>query len=192
LIDTGRPNGSRSIMNTLNAHIDRSASHLFSPVDLRFVLDFESHYDRSVLAQGEITARVLTREWERKDIDVMFAEGVDISLRYGAAILKQMWGNAGLEAKLVMPWQFGVYREDMNNLDDQEAVCESGLMTLEEVWRRISHLPGKEKINPARPTYTIFSHRQWTTRSRGSILTTMRGKVRKTNQSAMKKERFIS
>ena len=146
LIDTGRPNGSRSIMNTLNAHIDRSASHLFSPVDLRFVLDFESHYDRSVLAQGEITARVLTREWERKDIDVMFAEGVDISLRYGAAILKQMWGNAGLEAKLVMPWQFGVYREDMNNLDDQEAVCESGLMTLEEVWRRISHLPDAESM----------------------------------------------
>ena len=143
-IETGRATGTRSLANLLYAHVDRVASHLFSPVDLRFILDFEAHYPANILAQAEVAARTITREWERKDMDIVFGEGVKVALKYGSAIFKQMWGNSGLECSLLMPWQFGVYREDMNSLDDQEAVCESGLMTLEETWRRISHLPGAE------------------------------------------------
>lgn len=145
-IETGRATGVRSLINLLYAHIDRTASHLFSPVDLRFILDFEAHYPANILSQAETAARVITREWERKDMDVTFGEGVKVSLKYGAAILKQMWGHSGLECSLLMPWQFGVYREDTNNLEDQEAVCESGLMTLEETWRRISHLPNADNM----------------------------------------------
>ena len=42
-IETGRATGTRSLANLLYAHVDRVASHLFSPVDLRFILDFEAH-----------------------------------------------------------------------------------------------------------------------------------------------------
>ena len=152
-IQTGRPTGSRALVNKLYAHIDRLSSHLFSPAELRFMLDFEAHYEPAMLARGEMASRALTREWERKDIDILFGSGVNVSLMYGAAILKQMWGHTGVEARLLMPWQFGVYREDVNSLDDQEAVCESGLMTLEEVWRRISHLPNATALYN-----TIISH----------------------------------
>ena len=145
-IETGRNSGQRALVNKLYGHIDRLAAHLFSPTELRFVLDFEAHYPAETLEQGETTARVLTREWERKDIDILFAAAVPVALSYGAAILKQMWGHSGLEARIIMPWQFGVYREDVNNIEDQEALCESGMMTLEEVWRRISHLPNADKL----------------------------------------------
>ena len=145
-IQTGRASGSRALINKLYSHIDRLSAHLYSPAELRFILDFEAHYPTDVLAMGEATARTLTREWERKDIDVMFGAAVDTGLSYGAAVLKQMWGHSGLEARVIMPWQFGVYREDVNNIEDQEAVCESGLMTLEEAWRRISHLPKADEM----------------------------------------------
>ncbi len=143
-IQAGRASGNRAIVNKLYSHIDRLASHLFSPADLRFVLDFESHHPKEVLAQAEMASRVLTREWERNDIDVAFAAAVGTSLSYGSAIMKQLWGHSGLESKIIMPWQFGVYREDLNNIEDQEALCESGQMTLEEAWRRVSHLPDAE------------------------------------------------
>ena len=145
-IQTGRASGQRSLVNLLYSHIDRLASHLFSPVELRFVLDFEAHYPKETLSQGETAARSLTREWEHKAMDIAFASAVELSLQYGSAIFKQVWGHDGVEGHVVMPWQFGVYREDINNIEDQEAVCESGLMTLPEVWRRISHLPNAESM----------------------------------------------
>lgn len=152
-IQTGNDTGTRALVNKLYAHNDRLSSHLFSPSELRFILDFEAFYPPEMLYKGETAARVLTREWERKDIDILFGAGVKISLDYGAAIMKQMWGHSGVDARLLMPWQFGVYREDLNNIDDQEAVCESGAMTLHEAWRRISHLPDAAKLYQ-----TILAH----------------------------------
>ena len=145
-LQTGRATGARALINKLYAHNDKLASHLFSPAELRFILDYEAHYPVNILNKGEVAARVLTREWERKDVDMLFGAGVKTSLDYGAAILKQMWGHSGLDARLIMPWQFGVFREDVNNLDDQEALCESGFMTTQEAWRRISHLPSAEEL----------------------------------------------
>ncbi len=45
-----------------------------------------------------------------------------------------------------MPWQFGVYRESENDINKQSALCETTLMTLPEIWRRIFHLPNSEKL----------------------------------------------
>jgi hypothetical protein len=145
-VETGRPSGTRALVNKLYSHIDRLQSHLYSPAELRFVLDYEAHYPAEVLAQGEVAARVLTREWERKDIDVQFGNAVNLGLQYGACIMKQMWGHSGVEARVIQPWQFGVYREDVTSIEEQEALCESGLMTLPEVWRRISHLPDAQAL----------------------------------------------
>ena len=145
-VETGTEGGNRALVNKLYSHNERLAAHLYSPTELRFDMDFESHYATDILAMGETTARVITREWERKDIDMLFGDGVNLGLKYGAAIAKQVWGHAGVEARLVMPWCFGVYREDVTNLEDQEALCESGLMTLAEVWRRISHLKDAESM----------------------------------------------
>ena len=45
-IETGRSNGNRALVNKLYAHNDRLASHLFSPSELAFMVDFEAHYAR--------------------------------------------------------------------------------------------------------------------------------------------------
>src|SRR5215469_5249304 len=136
---TGAPDGNTAILNYLNHHIDRKAGYLFSPADLRFHLEFENHYPPETLAQAEVAARVLTREWQRRDIDLQFSEAVDIALTHGACIPKLMWGFDGITCKLVMPWQFGVYREDLNDLAEQEAVLETSYITLHDLYRRISH-----------------------------------------------------
>jgi hypothetical protein len=57
-----------------------------------------------------------------------------------------MWGYDGLTARLVMPWNFGVYREDLNDLYAQEAVCETTFISKHEFWRRISHLPNRDDL----------------------------------------------
>lgn len=152
ICDTGRQDGTRSLINMIFSHIDRLASHLYSPTELNFTIDCEYEYPENILDRCEKAAKILTREFERSNTDIAFGQGVFESLKYGAAILKQWVQQEGPEhlpvyqRSLVMPWQFGVYREDVNELSRQPALCETVMLTMPEVWRRIYHLPEAEKL----------------------------------------------
>ena len=79
LIATGRAAGGLALANILYGHIDRLASHLFSPSGLRFAMDYENLYEK---------------EWQEKgacEIDLALladhAEGVHLVLVPAAALL---------------------------------------------------------------------------------------------------------
>lgn len=150
--ETGRYDGNKSLINLLYKHLDRTAAHLFSPVELKFSIDFENPYDKETYDRGKQVGRVLGRQWERSNTDTLFGRGVFEATKYGACILKQWAQVEGWEetpafySKLVMPWQFGVYNESENDLSRQAAVVETCALTLPEVWRRIWHLPNARKM----------------------------------------------
>lgn len=150
--DSGQSDGNKSITNRLYGHIDRLSAHLFSPTDLEFNIDFENPQPKSIQERGKAIAKLLTRDFERSSSDMLFGQGVTEALCYGAAFFKQYPQQEGVDgvpvykSRLVMPWQFGVYREDLNNLNDQYALCETTLLTLPEVWRRIHFLPEADAL----------------------------------------------
>ena len=151
-IETGRPAGGLALANMLYGHVDRTASHLFSPTDLRFAIDYENIYPQEWMDKGTVAARVVSREWERKNIDVLFGHGVKEALSYGSYLLKQLAGKDAeghfyfRGARLVPPWAFGVYDEGVNELDQQEALTETVWLNRHEVWRRVRNLPDAEKL----------------------------------------------
>lgn len=152
IAETGRYDGTKSLINLLNKHLDRTAAHIFSPVELKFAIDFENTYPKAVLERANVVARILTRTWERSNTDNVFGRGVFEALKYGACLLKQWVQVEGVDEtpvyykKLVMPWQFGVYNESENEIDRQAVLCETATLTLPEVWRRIWHLPDAKKL----------------------------------------------
>ncbi len=152
VLETGRQAGGLALANLIYSHIDRLAAHLFSPSELRFAIDYENIYPKEWLAKGAVAARVVSRSWEHKNIDMLFGHGVKHSLTYASCILKQIGGKDAdgvfqfKGAKLVMPWQFGVYNEGINDLADQEAFVETDWLNRHEVWRRIQQLPDAEKL----------------------------------------------
>jgi hypothetical protein len=156
ITETGRYDGSKSLLNLIYRKVDTVAAHLFSPIELKFNIDFENLYPKNVYDQAAVVAKGLTRGWERNNTDLKFAQGVFESVKYGTTILKQ-WGqvdhregdedeSVSLHAKLVMPWQFGVYNESETDIGTQPALCETFTITLPEVWRRIAHLPNAKKL----------------------------------------------
>lgn len=151
-LETGRAAGGLALANLLYSHIDRLASHLFSPSELRFSIDYENLYPKEFLEKGAVAARVVSREWERKNIDMLFGHGVKECLTYASCLLKQLSGKAAdgsfqfRGARLVMPWAFGVYNEGINDLADQEAFVETVWMNKHEIWRRVRNLPDAEKL----------------------------------------------
>jgi len=154
IAETGRYDGTKSLINMMFVHLARTAALLFSPVELEFKLDFERPYPKDIQKKGAMTAKLLTRQWERNGTDMVFGRGVFEALKYGACILKQwpqLEGVKGKERptyhrKLVMPWQFGVYREDENEIENQEVLCETTTLTLPEVWHRICMFDDAKKL----------------------------------------------
>jgi hypothetical protein len=151
-IESGRADGGKSLVNLMRMHIDRLSAHLFSPTELRFNIDYEREYQKPELERAQVASRLLSREWEQTNTDMTWSLGVTEALKYGAALLKQTPyrngpdGSVGYRKGLIMPWQFGVYREDQNDLDLQPCMVETTLLTPPEVWRRIFHLPNARAI----------------------------------------------
>src|SRR5882757_4579155 len=150
IAETGRYDGTKSLINMMNTHLERTASHLFSPVELKFAMDFDNAYPANDIKRGEVFAKHLTRHWEKTGLDQLFSRGVFEGLKYGAAILKQ-WPveeneKPNYKKKLVLPWNFGVYREDENDIDNQEALFETSALTGPEVWQRIYRFPKAKEL----------------------------------------------
>lgn len=154
IVETGRQNGSKALINMMFNHVDRMASHLYSPVELRFTVGFENMYPKNVNDRAEVVARALTKTWEKHNLDTLFEQGVFESCKYGACIQKQMtkYKTVGDDqipvypGRIVMPWQFGVYREDLNKIEDQPAVCETTYLSMPEVRNRIANLPDADGL----------------------------------------------
>lgn len=151
-LETGRAAGGLALANLLYGHVDRLASHLFSPTDLRFAIDFERHYEQIWHDRASVVARTITRAWQRKNVDLLFGLGVSGALAYGSFALKQLAGVHAdgtfqyRGARLVPPWRMGLYNESINDLDDQEVIMEVMYLNRHEVWRRIRHLDGPERL----------------------------------------------
>jgi hypothetical protein len=154
LAETGRYDGTKSLLNMLHKSLDETAAHLFSPVELKFSMDFEKPYPKQIYQRGAEAAKGVTRIWERNSTDIAFARGVFESLKYGCVLQKQwpeMEGHGEDEHPvyrdaLVMPWNFGVYREDKVKIDEQEILCETSNLTGPEIWKRIWKLPKAEQL----------------------------------------------
>jgi len=132
--------------NRCFSHVDRLASFLFSPVDVRFDIEFDLTEEEDVHAMGRASARYLNREFHRCGVDLEFFAGVNSALVKGCAILRQNWGFDGLEPWLIQPEFFGVLREDIADLDRQEAFVQTSYLTRGQFWRTISDHPEATSI----------------------------------------------
>jgi hypothetical protein len=151
-VETGRAAGGMSRCNVLYGHIDRLASYLYSPSELHFAMDWEYAYPKKFIEMGKVAARLVTAEWNSKNLDILFGGGLKEALTYGMCLMKHIVGRGDDRtyqshgARLVMPWNFGVFNEALNDLADQECFVETCWLNRHEVWRRVRHLPDAEKL----------------------------------------------
>jgi len=89
--ETGRYDGMKSLINMLNFQLIRAADHLFSPVQLKFSIDFERPRPKVEYERAKAVAEVLTRTWERQQYRhyVWTDGGFRIDSNTDAAIHKQ-------------------------------------------------------------------------------------------------------
>lgn len=145
---TGALSGQVSKYNRCFSHVDKLSSFIFSPADVRLAIEFDG--DDLPLWREKVTvaARYLNRRFNRAGCGEAFAAANEISLVEGAAIVKLTWGPTGrLEPWTIRPAFFGVLREDIEDLDRQEAFVHSFYVTPDGFRRMISRHPDRAELN---------------------------------------------
>lgn len=137
---------SPAIYNRCFSHIDRTASYLYSPADVRFLIELDITMGREYLDRAQVSGRFLSREFHRAGSDLIFGAGVEMSLIRGCALMKQNYGQNGIEPYLVNPEAFGVYREDIPDLDKQEAFVHTTYLTPGQLRVMLWDHPERDKI----------------------------------------------
>ena len=143
---TGTSDGAVAVYNRCFPHIERLGAFLYSPTDVRFDIEFDETEDEAIHAMGHAGARYLNREFHRRNLDLNFAAAVDGGLVDGCNILKSVWGHDGLEGWVIRPQFFGVLREDIEDLDRQEAFVHSTYMTPSALERTLVNHPDVKSI----------------------------------------------
>ena len=115
--------------NLCFSHIDKLSSYLFSPSDVRFDVTFEADESQRWSGAADLSARHLTREFRRTRCGLGFAQAVDMALIKGCALIKLIWSAKGYQTQLIKPEMFGVLREDIEDLDEQDAFVFSYYLT---------------------------------------------------------------
>jgi len=149
--EMGSDDGKESLYNRTGVHIDRTASYLYAPGEVRYSIGFDATEGDAWITRARAASKYLSREYRRADADVVFSQGVTIGLVKGCGIMKHNWMEPGtfapgFDPQLVHPEFFGVDREDRGRLEDQGAMCHTSYLTKEEVAALAEGRPDQAEI----------------------------------------------
>jgi len=140
--DTGIP----ARYNRMFPHIQRLSSYLYSPVDVQFSVEVDKSQSEKWKQELSIASSSLSRDFHRRAADLAFGEALDWALVKGATFVKLNWGHNGVDPWVVQPEMMGVLREDIADLNAQEAFFHSTYLTPSMVRRMLYGKSNAEKI----------------------------------------------
>jgi len=130
--------------NKLFAHIDLLASFLFSGETTSFVIEVpqtdETIYPFEVEKANILTPRV-NDFWHDSNTDIVFNDALNLALVFDTMIIKYVpKGKGQFGSYTIRPYSFGVLREDVPTITDQEAMAHEFFMTESELRRKIQYM----------------------------------------------------
>lgn len=149
--ENGTDGNTASLYNRTGVHIDRTASYLYAPGEVRYSINYDATDGEPWLARAMIAAKYLSREYRRADADVIFSQGVETALIKGCSLLKHNWNDStslypGFNPELCHPEFFGVEREDLQRLDQQQAMCHTMYLSKDQIRQIIEGRSDEEEI----------------------------------------------
>lgn len=135
---TGQIDGTPCRHNKCFTSVDKTASYLFSPVEARFSVTFEADETEQWSDIADASSRHLNREIMRHGVDIAFGQALDLALIESCAFIKLNWTHQGYSPEIIRGHQMGVLREDIDDLDRQDAFTHSYYLTESQFRRLIS------------------------------------------------------
>jgi hypothetical protein len=128
------------------SHIEKLSSYLYSPVELRFGVEFYGMSSSVDRAMGAEASSELHRNIRQSNVDTLIGDAVTWSLVKGKSFVKLLWSEDGFEPYLIQPEMMGVLREDLDTLDKQEAFFHTTYYTPERFAQLVEHREDRDEI----------------------------------------------
>lgn len=134
---TGNEDGNSAIYNHTYAFLDNLSSYLYSPVELRFNIDFYGSSSSVERAKMRSATSELHKYFRRSGLDTKIEDAVTWSLCKGKTFIKMKWNTDGLGGDMLQPEVMSVLEENLGSLDEQEVFIQSTFISPERLWRRL-------------------------------------------------------
>jgi len=138
LFHTGTLDGRSRRVNLTHNYIDKLASLLFSPSDIRFEISFDSDETEKWAGVGDLTSRYLNRNFRARKCNLAFSQALEIALVESCCFLKLAWGSSGYQPHIIRQQFIGTNREDLNDIDQQDVITHTYYLTESQFRRLIS------------------------------------------------------
>jgi hypothetical protein len=152
---TGDPNGDPQIYPEVFAFMDTLGSFLYSPVELRFLIDCYGASNPLERAKMRAATSEFHKQFRRSNTDTLIESAVLWGLVKGKTFIKNQWTTQGFKDILVQPEMMGVLEENLDSLDDQEAFCQTIYFPPEKLWRMLRTNPDRNEIMKKAQRYAM-------------------------------------
>ena len=152
---TGDENGSPQTYNKSLLFIEKLSANIYSPTDLRYSITPPEEVGPEERAKASRAAKELNSQIRGADVDLKLAEAFDWSLIKGKTFVKLLWNASKkcLDAHMLQPEFMGVLREDVCDLDKQEAFFQTTYMIPQQFARLVAGRPDTKELMRKVETY---------------------------------------
>lgn len=142
----GTPDESGAPYNKIEATLETLLSFIYSGEDVRFVIETGTTATAADTFKAAPLAKEIREQWRNGGTTVRFGQAAYWSLVFGRMIVKTIWRRGVARTYLVEPHQFGVLREDITDLADQEAFAMCYTITRTQLATELIGNPRRDAI----------------------------------------------
>jgi hypothetical protein len=132
--------------NKIYPAIDTLTAFLYSADTTRFSCEFPVSVQKEEWDRASTVSKAVNEEWRSSNGDITFGMGLEWALVYNSAIIKLIVRGTHVAPYVVEPHCIGVYREDVNYLDRQEAIAHRYTITKSQLEHELHAHPNKNQI----------------------------------------------
>ena len=142
----GSADGGGAPYNKIGSTVDTLCSFIYSPDTLRFSLHLGTEAPVDDIAKSVPLSREVTEQWRVSKTHITFGQALRWAQVFGITLMKTLWMNNRIRSYMVEPHQFGVLREDVTELADQEAFTHHYTITKTQLEKNLEGNPRKAQI----------------------------------------------
>jgi hypothetical protein len=147
------------IYNRLESHLDLVSSFLYSPDHAEFSLSAPANASDAEVKQFMAAQDAFNNDFRDAGLFDYFADALNWALVFDTEILKMGWSDVKEEetCTLVQPWQFGVFSEELTDLEQQPAFVHTYHIDYDNACQRLIRAGMGDKIDKLSVVNTPFT-----------------------------------
>lgn len=132
--------------NKILSTIETLCSMIYAPESTKFSIHLGTTVEKEEIPKVPVLAAEINDQWKQSGTHLRFGLGLTWSLAFGSVLFKTLWKRGLVRTFLVEPHQFGVLREDMVDLPDQEAFVHCYTLTKTQLASDLEGDPRRDRL----------------------------------------------